>query len=192
MSIAAGEFFSRSVTTWSRSVPYNGLGDLYQDHLHRYDNAERAYYKAIELDHKSGSGHRGLTWLCLLHKGDPLLARQFAQDATAIDSVHAGSALATLAVTTWITGWAASQALLLEWLPTCPDWLIVYARVRLVALFRKVREQGGLVTLAEILRTVADRTSWKPWSEAVSALASGDGPRGCTSAEARRIYDELS
>ena len=101
-------------------------------------------------------------------------------------------ALATLAVTTWITGWAASQALLLEWLPTCPDWLIVYARVRLVALFRKVREQGGLVTLAEILRTVADRTSWKPWSEAVSALASGDGPRGCTSAEARRIYDELS
>ena len=97
-----------------------------------------------------------------------------------------------LAVTTWMNGWAATQALMPEWLSKCPGWLIPVARLHLVALFRKVREQAGLVTLAEMLCTAADRTEWKPWSEAVSALASGDGPGACSSAEARRIYDELS
>jgi hypothetical protein len=97
-----------------------------------------------------------------------------------------------IAVTTWTTGWATAQSPMPEWLAKCPDWFVVPTRVCLFALFRKIREQGRLFALEKMLRAVEDRTCWKPWSETVSAMASRNGPAGCTSAEAKRIYDELS
>jgi tetratricopeptide (TPR) repeat protein len=170
----------------------NNLGTLYQDYLQRYEESERAYLRAIELDPKSGSGHRGLAWLSLCHKGDLERARQFAQEAMERDPTHPGSRFAMIAVTTWTTGWAAAQTEMREWLTKCPHLFVPFNRARLVALFRKVREQDGLPILAEMLRSAEDRACWKPWLEAISAWVSGEWPGGCHSAEGESLYRELS
>ena len=95
-------------------------------------------------------------------------------------------------MTTWDCGWADSQSLMTGWLADSPDWFAGHNRVFLVALFRRVRAKGGLHTLAEMLRAVSHRRDWEPWSEAIDALATGDGPEGCTSDEAKCLYEELS
>ena len=95
-------------------------------------------------------------------------------------------------MTTWERGWADARLLMPEWLADCPDWFAGNNRVFLMALFRRVHAQGGLSTLAQMLRAVSHRRGWKPWSEAVGALATGDGPEGCTSDEAKSLYEELS
>jgi hypothetical protein len=97
-----------------------------------------------------------------------------------------------IAVTTWASGWDAAQLLMPYWLANCPAWYLHVVRIRLLALFRKIREQGGLPTLAEMLRGVEHQAHWKPWSEAVSTLASGSGREACTSEESRSLYDRLS
>ena len=109
-----------------------------------------------------------------------------------LEATHPGSTFVLLALSTWTTGWHAAQPLMADWLTSCPGWFARISGIRLLALFRKVREQGGLSTLASMLRDVADRSWWKPWSEAVSALDSGAGPEACTSPEAKRIYNDLS
>ncbi len=174
------------------SPPHNGLGDLYTDHLQRYSEAEQAYITAIPLDPKAGSSQRGLAWLCLLHKEDLPLAQQYAQEAMTREPTHPGTPFAIMAVTTWTNGWINAQSLMPDWLAKSPIWFSSFNHGRLVALFRRIREQGGLSTLAEMLRAVEDRACWKPWSEALSALDSGNGPPGGLSAEASRIFDELS
>jgi tetratricopeptide (TPR) repeat protein len=171
--------------------PHTGLGALYQDHLGRYVEAEQAYLKAIELDPKTGGGPRGLAWLCLLHKGDSDLARRYAEEGMAQDPGHPGSPLAVIAATVWTAGWPAAQPLMPDWLAKCPASYLHISRPRVVALFRKIREQGGWPALAEMLRGVEHLAHWKPWSEVVGALASGNGRDHCTTDESRSLYDHL-
>ena len=173
------------------AAPHNGLGTLYQDYLCRYADAEREYLAAIPLNPKSGSGQRGLTWLCLIHTGDMARARRHAEEAMAVEPTHPGSPLAIIAVTTWDTHWSASRTQMPEWLAKCPSWLVAISRVRLAALVRKIREQGELPDLAEMLRAVEDRPHWKPWSEVVSAVTSGTVPAAWGSPEAERIHAAL-
>jgi tetratricopeptide (TPR) repeat protein len=172
--------------------PHNNLGNLYQDHLCRHAEAEKAYLKGIELDPKSGSGQRGLAWLCLLHTGDLEKAREYADEALGTKPDHPGSPLAMIAVTIWTSGWPAAQSLMPKWLAECPAWYVHRSRPRVVALFRKIGEQGGLPALAEILRGVAHQAHWKPWSDAVSAVAAGSGRDACTTEESKSLYDLLS
>lgn len=65
---------------------------------------------------------------------------------------------------------------------------------RLIALFRKLREQSHLPELAAMLQAVATgpRPWWRPWHEAVAALAAGQGAAACTTDEARALYQRLS
>jgi tetratricopeptide (TPR) repeat protein len=168
------------------------LGWLYLDDLGRYDEAERVFLKVIELNPKSGSGQRALAWLCLLHLGDLARAKDYAQQAMAIEPKHPGSPLIAIAVATWEVGWGAARSQVTEWLANCPGWFPHLSRVRLGALIRKVREQGGLSELAEMLRAVEDRPHWKPWSEAVAALVAGAGREACSSDEANLAYDAIT
>jgi Flp pilus assembly protein TadD len=49
--------------------PWNGLGNLLQVHLGRYDEAEAAYRRAMELDPKNGRPWNGLGNLLQVHLG---------------------------------------------------------------------------------------------------------------------------
>jgi hypothetical protein len=164
-------------------------GEVVRDQV--VDPVRRRAELNLELDPKSGGGQRGLAWLYLLHKGDFPMAQRYAQAAMEIEPNLAGSDVAVIAVTTWTKGWTASQPIVREWLTKCPNWFVLSNRILIVALVRKVREQGELPSLAEVLRTVEDRTWWKPWSEAVAALGAGAGPDGCTSDEAKKLYQQL-
>ena len=174
------------------AVAYANLGELYGFHLERYEEAERAYLKALELDPKEGYAYAGLAWLRLHHEGDVARARESAQQAVAADPRSVPGRLANLAVLTWDRGWNDSRLLMPDWLADAPGGFAGHNRWFLTALFRRVRAQGGLTTLAEMLGAVSHRRDWKPWSEAVSALAAGDGPEACTSDEAKSLYEALS
>jgi hypothetical protein len=124
--------------------------------------------------------------------GSSAIAEDYAEEAMAREPAHPGSPIALIAVTTRTTGWAAAQSLMPEWLGTCPAWYVHRIGNWLVVLFRKIREQDGMPALAEMLRGVEHQDHWKPWSDAVSALASGNGHDACTSDESRSIYDRLA
>jgi hypothetical protein len=95
-------------------------------------------------------------------------------------------------VRTWDRGWAEARSELPRWLADCPDGFVSYNRWYLVVLFRRIRQEGELASLAEMLGAVADRRGWGPWVEAVGALAGGAGPEACKSDEARYLYEDLS
>ncbi len=171
--------------------PHVGLGYLYLDRLGRYEEAERAFLDAIRLDPKSGAGHRGLAWHCLLVKNDVRSAERFATTAVKLEPKHPLGSLALIAVATWAEGWEAVRSMWPEWLARCPGWYVAVSRFPLIAAIRKTREQGGLPELAEMIRSVADRPSWKPWSEAISMVATGNEPTESTSDKARPLYDRL-
>ncbi|HEV3383585.1 MAG TPA: tetratricopeptide repeat protein, partial [Gemmata sp.] len=174
------------------AAPHNGLGWLYAEHLGRHTDAEKAFLQDIQLDPKSGSGQRGLAWLCLLHSGDIQLAQKYANEAIEIEPTHRATTFIAIALTTWTTGWASAQSQVPEWLQKFDGGNISVYRNPLIAFGRKIHELGGLSTLAEMLHAVEDRPHWKPWSEAVSALAAGTGPGGFSSDEASQIYDVIS
>jgi tetratricopeptide (TPR) repeat protein len=172
--------------------PHIGLGWLYAEHLNQPDDAENAFLQGIQLNPKSGIGQRGLAWLCLLHSGNLQLAQQYTNEAIAIDPTHRATQFVAISVTTWTTIWTDVQSKVPEWLAGCTARFVVRVRKRLIALVRKIHEQDSLSTLAEMLRAVEDRPWWKPWSEAVSALAAGTGPGGFSSDEATWIYEAIS
>jgi Flp pilus assembly protein TadD len=174
------------------ATPHNSLGYLYLE-LNRPDEAKRCYQHALHLAPNNGSAYRGLAWLCLLNnRGDMGQARSYAQRAAQADPEHAATPLAILAVTTWTSGWAEARASIADWLARCDSWVATSSRFRIVALFREIRRQSGLADCAAMLRAVEDRPWWKPWSEAVGALAAGKGAEACTTPEAAELYRELA
>jgi tetratricopeptide (TPR) repeat protein len=185
--------YLRAIELDPKSAVYHAnLGELYGPRQGRYEEAERSYLQAVLVDPKFEGGYTGLAWLRLLQERDIPKASEYAQQAVDVNPRSPASRLAMIAVTTWERGWDDSRSLMPEWLADCPDAFPGTSRVFLLALFRRIRTQGGLPALAEMLSAVSQRRGWKPWSEAVSALAAGDGPDGCKSDEAKRLYEELS
>jgi len=68
--------------------PWNGLGNLYQDHLERYDEAENAFRKAIDIDPNYAYPWAGLA--DCLHTRDKLVEAR----TSAIRAVNIGASIA--------------------------------------------------------------------------------------------------
>ena len=70
--------------------PWIGLGNLLQDHLGRYDEAEAAYRKAMELDQKNAGPWNNLGNLLQVHLGRYDEAEAAYRKAMALDKKNAG------------------------------------------------------------------------------------------------------
>jgi Flp pilus assembly protein TadD len=71
--------------------PWNGLGNLYQNHLGKFAEAEAAYKKAIEIDEKFAFPWNGLGSLYFIHVGKYSEAESAYNKAIALNEKYASS-----------------------------------------------------------------------------------------------------
>jgi tetratricopeptide (TPR) repeat protein len=176
----------------NEAVYHSNLGEIYLI-LNRDADAERCFHRALEIAPAYGGAHCGLAWLCLLREGDKEQARAHAERAWQHAPDDMNTPLAVLAATTWTAGWVEARSSMPQWLATCEPCVAATGNHPfIVPLLREIRRQGGLEECAAMLRAVEDRPWWKPWSEAVGALAAGKGAEACTTPEAIELYRELA
>ena len=105
---------------------WNGLGNLLQDHLGRYDEAEQAYRQAIAIaiDSKYASPWNNLGSLLQRHLGRYDEAEQAYRQAIALeDDPRYGTNLARLLWSTGRTAEATAQYMQVSQAPQTPDFL---------------------------------------------------------------------
>jgi tetratricopeptide (TPR) repeat protein len=176
------------------AYPHSGLGDLYLE-SQRWADASASFIRGATLGIKSGSGQRGLAWVALLSRDDFTEARQWAEQAAAIDAKHPGTPLVEMAVDVWAGEWIATRDRFATWVRELrrSDQFIVYpGRRRIAALLRKIQDLGGLAHVAEVFQSVVDRPCWQPWSEAVNAVLAGADRNSLSDSETVRIFDLLT
>ena len=175
------------------AYPWDGLGNVLSDKLARYEDAEQAYRKAIEIDPTSSIGPNGLAWFLYQHRPECLdEAERLGKRAFELQpqSPHAAHTYATILVRN--SRWFAAIEPARSFLEIDDAAFFEQCWPDIVNFFREAARTGHAEESAKLLHECGKSEQWRPLVEALMAVAEGSTDRLLRLApEMRRPASEL-
>jgi len=187
----------RAIGTDSGDAPsWSELDVPRADPLARYDEAEQAYRRAIEIDPDDPRAYNNLAWLLYQQDRDLAEARRLAEQGTALAPENPFYMHTLTTILVRLGDWPAAIPLIQRLIDKGGEQFLADTWSDLLLLFREAARNGQAAAARDLLDATDVGERWRPLREALAAAAEGSAdylrlvaPE--VRAPARAIFDQI-